>query len=64
MALQFVDIVPPIIKQIDVNIEVVERWYVWPYPILEISNAILMSFGIVFKTLITLIFLDLTMVFF
>ena len=35
----FVDIVP-IYKQyeIDVNIEVIERWYVWPYPILEISE--------------------------
>ena len=35
----FVDIVPSYNQnEIDVNIEVVERWYVWPYPILEISE--------------------------
>lgn len=35
----FVNIVPTYNQnEIDVNIEVVERWYVWPYPILEISE--------------------------
>ena len=35
----FVDIIPKYNQyEIDVNIEVVERWYVWPYPILEISE--------------------------
>ncbi|MGC6470580.1 MAG: POTRA domain-containing protein [Flavobacteriales bacterium] len=35
----FIDFIP-IIKNysIDLNIKVVERWYVWPYPILEISE--------------------------
>jgi len=35
----FVDIVPNYKdNNIDITIEVVERWYVWPYPILEISE--------------------------
>ena len=35
----FVDIVPSYNQnEIDINIEVVERWYVWPYPILEVSE--------------------------
>ena len=35
----FVDIVPSYNQnEIDVNIEVIERWYVWPYPILEIAE--------------------------
>ena len=35
----FVDILPTYSgNKIDVLIEVVERWYVWPYPILEISE--------------------------
>tara|TARA_B100001057_G_scaffold225309_1_gene225630 strand:+ start:1929 stop:3311 length:1383 start_codon:yes stop_codon:yes gene_type:complete len=35
----FVDIVPSYNQnEININIEVVERWYVWPYPILEISE--------------------------
>ena len=35
----FVDIVPYYNQnEIDVKIKVVERWYVWPYPILEISE--------------------------
>ena len=35
----FVDIVPNYNENnIDIAIEVVERWYVWPYPILEISE--------------------------
>jgi len=35
----FIDFVPTYINNnIDVVIKVVERWYVWPYPILEISE--------------------------
>jgi outer membrane protein assembly factor BamA len=35
----FIEIKPSFTKnEIDVNIKVVERWYVWPYPILEISE--------------------------
>ena len=35
----FVDIITYFNQnEIDVTIEVTERWYVWPYPILEISE--------------------------
>ena len=47
-------------NEIDVKIKVVERWYVWRIQFWKFPNVILMFFGIVYKTLITLIFLELT----
>ena len=58
----FIDITHNIIdSKVNVNIKVVERWYVWPYPFLKFLNATSMSFGILYKIQISLTFLGSTM---
>ena len=61
----FVDFTP-IIKgnEADILIKVTERWYVWPYPIFEISERNFNIFWIPYDTLTSKISRDSTMEFF